>query len=119
MQLSVTSVIEPDPKGRRDPLRPTKTHTEEVMCSLDRAMAAARAELDADEEDVLSTDDNPVLEYSTPRGYALGWHTREENLAFLNRFRPKRLPFEPALNAAQEAHVKDAIRRYFQEDDDG
>lgn len=79
--------------------------------SLDAALAAARRRIGEADESYISTDDLPLLEYSAPRGYALG-DIMDENVAFWSRFRTWDLPpFKRPLTPDERARVRAATSR--------
>lgn len=67
--------------GPMRPDRPLSSLAGDVLATgegLDAFLVAAAAEVGADVNDFVSTDDNLYLEYATPRGNVLGWSSRED-----------------------------------------
>lgn len=79
--------------------------------ALEDALEAVDAQPGVDEGDLLNTDDMPVLEYSSPRGYALR-DAQPQNVAFFAGFRrPGLPPFTRALTAEEQARLAAAMEK--------
>ncbi len=78
---------------------------------IDAALADYRAKANRPAHFLLSTDEHPYLEYSTPRGYVLQ-HAEVENVRYLSSFKRHTEPtFKHALTPTERAALRAALRR--------
>jgi spermidine synthase len=76
--------------GSTRPDRPLKSLVGDVIASeegLDAFLSEAASGAGVASSDLVSTDDNLYLEYSTPRGNVLGWDSREQLVRQINAHR--------------------------------
>ncbi len=82
-------------------------HPKEV----DAALADFRQTSGRPDSFLLSTDEHPYLEYSTPRGYVLV-HSEVDNVEYFRRFRKWNVPvFKAPLSGAQRTAYDAALKR--------
>jgi hypothetical protein len=78
---------------------------------VDAALADYRSTSDHPADYLLSTDEHPYLEYSTPRGYVLV-NSEIENVKYFGRFRDWEIPtFKVPPTAAQRSAYEAALKR--------